>query len=741
MADFNNYQSGGKGFVSPSKAVENATYREFMSQSGGKDGLAQKDQADVVNILHNILDQLARNTELSNEQMNEMKSALHDRVMSASNTQQGAREGTSLLNSLIGSNTELLRGLGQQKGLTGVERSTIGAVNNSALKQLVQLNQGILSTLRQLSGRIGASNDSFDRFHSDFIEIDASNDKQQEKFNQEQLGKFDMLQQIIAFGLASSPTARKLNQIGASLIGLGLMKVMGNEKVPEPLRKMAAGAIYLQIPQTLMSIIGMVVSQTLSKWLMNSASKLLGEGLIKGLVNPAKGLFSGGAQMFARLIPLLSNPFVLAGALLVGAVAATVAGVMAHKKKMKENDARLDADPTLSEDQREREKLKAHSASGARAGIAGGALGGAAIGAVVGSIVPGVGTAIGAVVGGLIGLIGGPLIGAIVGGWKHFGIIGKDIKNGIKGAVGAVGDKIQLSAKWASEHKEQIVSFLKPVAKVLMTLLELSSPFFILFRAFALAARKFFGDNGGPSNTVSDPGSSGPVSNLIESFNKGSLKYTTDKKGNAFLGGHLITSGYGERTHPTTGSKYDGKKHFHKGIDIAYNKNDSIGAFMGGQVVYAGNRNDGYGNTVEIKDKNGAIHKYHHGNSIPQAILDAYKTGGSVADGQEIMKAGATGIATGVHLDYEVWKNGSHTNPLQYLEQEAKARAEAEKAKKKAEEEKWRKEHPTQAAIKDGINLATKVINAGKKDKQDATGTKDFTNMQNSTNNLVNRGN
>lgn len=81
MAGFNDYQSGGKGFNSPDNIIENATYREFMQQAGGKDGLASKDQADVVNILNNILDQLVQNTNISNEQTNEIKSALHERVM------------------------------------------------------------------------------------------------------------------------------------------------------------------------------------------------------------------------------------------------------------------------------------------------------------------------------------------------------------------------------------------------------------------------------------------------------------------------------------------------------------------------------------------------------------------------------------------------------------------------------------------------------------------------------------
>ena len=744
MAGFNDYQSGGKGFNSPDKIIENATYREFMQQAGGKEGLASKDQADVVNILNNILDQLVQNTNISNEQTNEIKSALHERVMGTANAPQAAKEGTSLLNSFIKSNTELLKGLSQQKSLTGNERGTLGSISNSSLKQLVMLNQGILSTLKQIAVGINTSSGIFDKFHADFIEIDASNDKREDKANQEQLGKLDLVRQIIAYGLFNSPTANKLQQLGSSLIGLGLMKVMGSN-APEPIKKLAAGAIYLQIPQTLMQIIGIVVTQSLSKWLMTSASNLFKDGIIKGLINPAKGMFGSLGSAFMRILPMMANPFVIGGALLIAGIGATVAGVMAHRKKMKENDAKIDADPRLSEDQKEREKLKAHTASGARAGIAGGALTGAGIGAIIGSIIPGVGTAIGAVVGGLIGLIAGPLIGAIVGGWKHFGILGKDIKAGFSKGLQTVGDKITQGARWASEHKDQFLSVLKPISKVLLTILEMSLPFFALFKMLYNAASKFFNknkDDEGP-NTIYNPGKSGIIGNALERLlNKGSTKYTVDKNGNAYIGGHLITSGYGERIHPKgTGSKSDGKKHFHPGVDIAYNEGEEVGAFMGGQVVYAGDRNDGYGNTVEIKDKNGAIHKYHHGQSIPQAIMNAYKTGKSIKDNTVIMKAGHTGYATGPHVHFEVWQNGKHTHPLKYLAKDAEERARAEKAKKEAEEAKWRKEHPVQAAVKDTTNLVKQAVSANNNSKSDKTGIKDFADRQNNTtNNLVNGG-
>ena len=357
--------------------------------------------------------------------------------------------------------------------------------------------------MKQIAVGINTSSGIFDKFHADFIEIDASNDKREDKASQEQLGKLDLVRQIIAYGLFNSPTANKLQQLGSSLMGLGLMKVMGS-KAPKTIKQLAAGAIYLQIPQTLMQIIGIAVTQSLSKWLRTFATNLFKDGIIKGLINPAKGMFGSLGSVFMRMLPMMTNPFVIGGALIIAGIAATIAGINAHRKKMKENDAKIDSDPRLSKDQKEREKLKAHTASGARAGIAGGALTGAGIGAIVGSIIPGVGTAIGAVVGGLIGLIAGPLIGAIVGGWKHFGILGKDIKAGFSKGLQIVGDKITQGARWASEHKDQLLSVLKPISKVLLTILEMSLPFFALFKMLYNAVSKFFNKNKDDNSDTGD---------------------------------------------------------------------------------------------------------------------------------------------------------------------------------------------------------------------------------------------
>ena len=99
----------------------------------------------------------------------------------------------------------------------------------------------------------------------------------------------------------------------------------------------------------------------------------------------------------------------------------------------------------------------------------------------------------------------------------------------------------------------------------------------------------------------------------------------------------------------------------HKGIDIARPSNKTIKAADNGIVVSAGYDNGGYGNKVIIDHKNGFRTLYGHMSSIN------VKVGQTVSKGTAIGIMGATGDATGVHLHFEVFKNGSLVNPLSYL--------------------------------------------------------------------------
>ncbi|WP_037986125.1 M23 family metallopeptidase [Thalassobacillus devorans] len=99
----------------------------------------------------------------------------------------------------------------------------------------------------------------------------------------------------------------------------------------------------------------------------------------------------------------------------------------------------------------------------------------------------------------------------------------------------------------------------------------------------------------------------------------------------------------------------------HDGIDIAGVSDRTIKAADGGVVTYAQFNNGGYGNQVKIDHKNGYVTTYSHMSSL------SVSKGQKVAAGDKIGVMGTTGQSTGVHLHFEVHKNGSPVNPLSYV--------------------------------------------------------------------------
>ncbi|MFK9091735.1 peptidoglycan DD-metalloendopeptidase family protein [Bacillus salipaludis] len=98
----------------------------------------------------------------------------------------------------------------------------------------------------------------------------------------------------------------------------------------------------------------------------------------------------------------------------------------------------------------------------------------------------------------------------------------------------------------------------------------------------------------------------------------------------------------------------------HKGIDIARPSDRTIKAADNGVVVSAG-WDGGYGNKIIIDHQNGYRTLYGHMSSL------SVTAGQTVSKGTAIGVMGATGDATGIHLHFEVYKNGSLDNPLSYL--------------------------------------------------------------------------
>ena len=113
-----------------------------------------------------------------------------------------------------------------------------------------------------------------------------------------------------------------------------------------------------------------------------------------------------------------------------------------------------------------------------------------------------------------------------------------------------------------------------------------------------------------------------------------------------------VTSGFGERFHPVLH-----RMRMHDGVDLAAAWGTPIVAAADGRVASAGWRG-GYGRAVEITHADGIETLYGHMSRI------AAQPGEAVRQGQVIGYVGASGLATGPHLHYEVHKDGRLVNPL-----------------------------------------------------------------------------
>jgi murein DD-endopeptidase MepM/ murein hydrolase activator NlpD len=120
------------------------------------------------------------------------------------------------------------------------------------------------------------------------------------------------------------------------------------------------------------------------------------------------------------------------------------------------------------------------------------------------------------------------------------------------------------------------------------------------------------------------------------------------------IDGARLTSSFGMRLHPILGYST-----MHRGIDFGAAPGTPIMAAGEGAVEKAG-PNAGYGNLVVIRHNATYETAYAHMSRFAAGI----KPGVHVRQGQVIGYVGATGLATGPHLHYEVRIHSDQVNPI-----------------------------------------------------------------------------
>ena len=130
---------------------------------------------------------------------------------------------------------------------------------------------------------------------------------------------------------------------------------------------------------------------------------------------------------------------------------------------------------------------------------------------------------------------------------------------------------------------------------------------------------------------------------LRKAFLKAPLKFTR------------ISSGFSyNRRHPVTG-----QVRAHTGVDYAAPTGTPVMSIGDGTVTSIGNEGAG-GNTVRIRHNSVYSTAYLHLSRYAAGL----KVGQRVSQGEVIGYVGMTGTATGPHLDFRVWMNGTPINPL-----------------------------------------------------------------------------
>ncbi|HUH42548.1 MAG TPA: peptidoglycan DD-metalloendopeptidase family protein [Sulfurimonas sp.] len=101
----------------------------------------------------------------------------------------------------------------------------------------------------------------------------------------------------------------------------------------------------------------------------------------------------------------------------------------------------------------------------------------------------------------------------------------------------------------------------------------------------------------------------------------------------------------------------------HLGVDFAAGRGSPIQAAGDGRVIFLGTTR-GYGNLTKIQHSDGYITLYAHQNSFRKGV----KKGSAVKKGQVIGYVGSTGLSTGPHLHFGLYKDGEAIDPLRVVQ-------------------------------------------------------------------------
>lgn len=239
----------------------------------------------------------------------------------------------------------------------------------------------------------------------------------------------------------------------------------------------------------------------------------------------------------------------------------------------------------------------------------------------------------------------------------------------IRTEAGALTDRmadLELDSKLMQERSDRVFAQLETAVEVSLQPLERAlNRKGINTESLLAEVKRTYSGTGGPlmpltfstESALTDPLSE-RANLLLRDFDQVNLMKLASQKvplAHPLRSSFRYTSPFGSRNDPVSGGRRK-----HTGTDMAGPLGTKILATADGVVTFAG-RQSGYGNLIKIRHAQGFETYFAHLNKI------RVKPGQKVSLGDHIGDMGNSGRSTGVHLHYEVRKNGRPENPMTYI--------------------------------------------------------------------------